>query len=454
MTGAYGEIPRALAMGSGYLLVFLIGELVQRRFPEKSEVSRKIVHILGGVAALSFPFIFASHWTVLALATCFSAIIFVTKRSGALRSIHGVTRRSDGGIYYAAAIYLVFLLGHDTPVFYFIAILVMTTSDALAALVGIRYGMIKYDVEGHTKSLEGSLTFFFITFLAIHLPLLLWSNVGRAESALIALIIALLVTAFEAISLAGSDNIFVPFGAFFLLGKHCNLSVAEVAWQLAVLGVMVMIAALLYTRPRLLGTSGLIAMILINYAAISLCNFFWFLPLLLAQIMYYILILNYAHYEGRAKITSFQVKTLLYLGLAPTLYIFAANTLKDYTTLFLPFTAAVAAHLAIICNDFVPFIARTFNLENFAVRHRLATALFAVVLTTLFVATAPIILYAKQHQALSVAFAFAGIMTAFYINYVAEASRGGGRAALDYRIRLGSATTGSLLTLLLQQALM
>ena len=64
------------------------------------------------------------------------------------------------------AIYLVFLLGYHTPVLYFIAILTLSVSDAVAALIGKRYGSIRFKIEGETKSLEGSVSFFFITFFS------------------------------------------------------------------------------------------------------------------------------------------------------------------------------------------------------------------------------------------------------------------------------------------------
>ena len=48
------------------------------------------------------------------LAFGFAGIVFGTRRLGWLQSIHGVERRSEGGIYYPVAIYLLFLLGGET----------------------------------------------------------------------------------------------------------------------------------------------------------------------------------------------------------------------------------------------------------------------------------------------------------------------------------------------------
>ena len=52
----------------------------------------------------------------------------------------------------------------------------LTFADATGALVGSRYGMTRY--LGASKSLEGSIAFVVIAFLCVHVPLLLWSDVG------------------------------------------------------------------------------------------------------------------------------------------------------------------------------------------------------------------------------------------------------------------------------------
>ena len=61
----------------------------------------------------------------------------------------------------------------------------MTLADAVAALVGITYGKLRYVTGDGFKSAEGSVAFLSIAFLSVHVPLLLFTDVGRAQTLLI-----------------------------------------------------------------------------------------------------------------------------------------------------------------------------------------------------------------------------------------------------------------------------
>jgi len=446
------ELVMALIVAGIYILIFLIGETVRRFIPSNVEVSRKTVHLLGGLTALSFPYVFASHWTVLALCVSFCAIMLITKRKGILKSVHDVQRNSHGSIYYPLAVYLIFLLSSRKPVIYFISILVMSVSDALAALVGGKYGVIKFDVEGSLKSLEGSVAFLFVTFLCIHLPLLLLTNIGRAESVLIAFIIALLVTGFEAISLSGSDNIIVPFGTYFILAKFIKQPLNVVIWQTEILLMLIAAGLIMYTRPRLLKTSGLIAIIMLNYAALSLCNYYWFLPLFLAQIMYYLLILSFVRYEGTEKVASFQVKVLLYIGIIPTLFLFLANTRKDHMYFYLPYLTSITAQLAIICNYFFAnYVSRPLKAQNYLKQHKKILELVSSVTATLFVAGMPIFYYRASYRINSLLIVVIGTWVAYILNFMMNKYyRGVKDDIFEYRRRFVSAAVGVGFVLVLQ----
>jgi len=332
--------------------IFIGGELVRRRFPTRPELSRKFVHCGGGLAALFFPFVLHSPATVPLLAMLFAGFILLTKRKGLLRSVHGVDRQSSGAVYFPLAITLLYFLGRDRPVFYIIAILTLTMSDSLAALAGTRYGAITYEVEEGRKSLEGSLVFFFITFLCVHLPLLLLTDLGRPESVLIALVIAILVTGFEAISLKGSDNIFVPLGTFFILVKLTPYPLETITEQTAILFLIIVVSLALTILQKVFKPSGLIGMILVNYAAWSLCDVSWFLPLLLAQLLLYTLVLRFRQ-RVPEDITNYQVKVLFYSAFVPVAMIFVANASGAYQQLYLPFLTAVVSQMTLIFSYFL-----------------------------------------------------------------------------------------------------
>ena len=447
------EIIVALIFAVVYIFIFLIGETVRKRLSRQFEISRKIVHLLGGFVALSFPYVVSSHWTVLVLAVSFCLIVIITKRKGLLKSVHGVERRSYGGIYYPLAIYLIFLMSSNRPVIYFTSILVMTVSDTLAALVGGKYGTIKFDVEGNLKSLEGSVVFFFVTFLCIHLPLLLATDIARIDSVLIAFIIAVLVTGFEAISLSGSDNLIVPFGTYFILTKMTQLPHTAIMQSLYFLIGAIIITVVLFIRLRLFKLSGLIAMMLLNYAALSLCNIYWFLPLLLAQVFYYFLMRIFVHYEGVEKVRGYQVKVIFYLGIIPTFLIFAANAAGKQVPFYLPYLASITAQMAIISNYFFSkYVSRPFKAEVFFKHHRKILEFTCSLVATLCVAVIPIMLYKKTSPLHSTLIVMAGTWIAYTLNFMMNKYyRGVKDDIFEYRRRFVSASLGVACVFLLQK---
>jgi dolichol kinase len=449
------EVITALGIAGIYLLVFFIGETVRRLIPSNTEISRKAVHLLGGLIAISFPYLFISHWTVLALSVSFCAIVLITKNKGILKSVHDIERKSYGSICYPAAIYLIFLLSSTKPVIYFISILVMAVSDPIAALVGRKYGVIKFDVEGNLKSIEGSIAFFCVTFLCIHLPLLLLTNIGRTESVLIALITALLVTGFEAISLSGSDNIIVPFTTYFILAKFIDQPLNVVVWQTELLLILIATGIIMYIPLRLSKASGLIVMIILNYAALSMCSYYWFLPLFLAQILYYLLILSFVHYEGKEKVASFQVKVLLYIGIIPAIFLFIASNHKDHIYVYLPYLTSITAQLAIICNYyFANYISRPLPLkaDNYLKHHGRVLEIVCSVATTLFIAGMPIYFYKTNHRLNSLIIVAVGTWVAYVLNFtVNNYYRSVKDNIFDYRWRFVSAAIGIACVFLLQE---
>lgn len=442
------EILNAVIYTVIYFALFITGELIYRRFPSSAEISRKFVHLTGGLIALSLPYFIRSHWTVLVLAVTFALAFQLAKKIGVMKAIYGIERVSYGEICYPLAIYLIFLLSSDKPVIYFVSILVMAVSDTLAALVGGKYGIIKFEVEGNIKSLEGSVVFFFVTFLCIHLPLLLMTDIGRMESVLIAFIIALLVTGFEAISLSGSDNIFVPFGTYYILAKMTHHSLPVIVWQTEILLMIIAAAAFMYEHPKILKASGLIGMVLINYASLSLCNFLWFLPLLLAQVMFYILINIFVCHEGKEKLASFQIKVLFYTGLIPILLIFAANTAKDPKVIYIPYISALISQIAIISAF---FFSRSGWVPRLFRGNKIAMSLFCTAVSVLFVGTLPVLLYGNILGANAIAIAAISVWVAYLANVlITKYYRGKIDELLEHRIRLVSTSVAVICAFIIQ----
>ncbi|MEO0445958.1 MAG: hypothetical protein AAF191_07770, partial [Verrucomicrobiota bacterium] len=160
-----------------------------------AEGKRKAVHIGMGLVTIGFPWLFSTWMWVaalcgLSLATLLGIRVW-ERRKGVASVLHDVDRDSLGEICFPIAVVWVFALAEGEPWRFIIPMLILTLADAAGALVGASYGRQKFRVlTSGSKSMEGSLLVFLVAFLSVHIPLLLMTDYGRAETLLIALILA------------------------------------------------------------------------------------------------------------------------------------------------------------------------------------------------------------------------------------------------------------------------
>lgn len=149
-------------------------------------------------------------------------------------SFHCVERRSEGGFYFLLAVCLLFAVGRERPLFYLISLLVLMLADSSAALVGTTWGRRFYSIKKERRSVEGSLVFLGVAFIAVCAPLLLWTDLDRSTAVLVGLQLALLVTCVEAVSTRGIDNLLVPVATYGLLVGMTGLNAGAIALLLGV----------------------------------------------------------------------------------------------------------------------------------------------------------------------------------------------------------------------------
>ncbi|MBI1880255.1 MAG: hypothetical protein HYR94_18885 [Chloroflexi bacterium] len=267
------------------MLGMLIGALrwYKLRYQPHPELVRKLLHIGMGLTALTFPWLFTSAWPVLLLAAITVPGLLLFRRVKALKQqlggvIDGVKRpRSWGEIYFPLGVAALFLLSDGEPLRYSIPLLLLALGDAVAALVGVRYGLLHYTtLEGH-KSAEGSLAFFIVAFFSAYIPLLLFSQTGRAETLLISLILGLLLMIVEAIAWHGLDNLLIPVVGFLFLNTFLEMSVTELATRL-LLTLALVIFVFLWRQRAYLNDAALFSAALIGYLSWTLADWRWFLP--------------------------------------------------------------------------------------------------------------------------------------------------------------------------------
>jgi phytol kinase len=349
-----GEAFRALLVCAAVLLVFALAEVWKRRAAPPAEWTRKLVHVGIGLIAAGFPWMFRSPVTVAVLGVLFALVIWGTRRFGLLGSVHCVERRSEGDFYYLAAITGLYLVGHGQPLFYTISLLVLAVADSAAALVGQAYGRRAYAVETDRRSLEGSIAFFIAALAMVAGPLLL-SGREPAAALLIGLQLALLVTAMEAISVRGNDNLIVPVATFYLLVKMTRHPAEWIALQVGAQLLILLLVALAARRWRALSASGAVAAHLFIYGALALCGPSWLVAPLAALAG---LALLSPDIPRKTPSGAHQVGAVFYVTAVAAALFLLDNT---FTTLlpkpawlgfdhpfYVPFVGALAAHLSLL----------------------------------------------------------------------------------------------------------
>ena len=262
----------------------------KRQWNWSGEFSRKLIHALLGIATLSFPWLFDSPLQVWILAG-FSIGILAWARWRAVAhqdrgALHDVNRQSLGDLCYPFAIALTFQLAQGNLLLYIIPVLVLALADAAGAVVGKRYGILAYRASDGQKSVEGSLSIGIVAFLSIHIPLLLLGDTTRAESVLIAAIIAILITAIESIAIRGLDNIYIPLVVFLLLVEMIGLSNSSLQLRLIFLLGLLLFGFILQSRSRMSGSAAFSVLLIFYLIAIG-GGVLWVIPLLYTMAVYF-----------------------------------------------------------------------------------------------------------------------------------------------------------------------
>ncbi len=335
-------------IATSLLLVLILLRALAGRTGAHGELLRKGMHIALGASALAYPWFFRSMAPVLAIAALTLGVLLLLRFAPWARTnlgtvVHGVHRLSEGDLWFPVAIAMVFRLARGNTVLYVIPVLTLAIADAFAALIGTRYGRLRYGtLEGGEKSAEGSVAFFLIAFFSAHVPLLLFTGVGRAECLLIALTFGFLVMLLEAVAWRGLDNLFIPVGGFFLLRGYIGMPARALSVVLAMtIAIFVVVVAL--RRRRTLSDGAALAAVLIGYLTWTLGGWRWLVPPLLFFISYTALWPRVEQVRARphrlSAVLAVPGSALLWLALAPRLGEDAA---------YYAYTLTLAANLAFV----------------------------------------------------------------------------------------------------------
>jgi phytol kinase len=204
--------------------LLIIAEVLHRQFRIPNDLTRKIVHIGAGMWMFGVLSLFDSwQFGVIPFAT-FIVLNYVFYRIKLFKGIDS-DNASMGTVYFAISITIlsIALWRPEGPIDHAPAIvagvMAMTWGDALAALIGKRYGRHTYTVGGGTRSYEGSAVMFVVSLIVIALSLSLlpgssltpYADLPNTSALIIATILgASVATIVEAVSPHGTDNLTVP----------------------------------------------------------------------------------------------------------------------------------------------------------------------------------------------------------------------------------------------------
>lgn len=202
-----------------YIFIFLM--IIGGKLFEKvgKEASRKFIHIMLGNWWLIAMYFFNNVWFAAFVPLTFVIINYISYKKDIIKVMEREENKKDGlgTVYYACSLLILVIITFgvlNKPILGLVPIFVMAFGDGLAAIFGKLIKSKKYKVYDTEKSIAGSLTMFIVLFIIISIYLIYINNPFWY---LKAIIISLIITVLEAISIKGTDNITVPIATLIML---------------------------------------------------------------------------------------------------------------------------------------------------------------------------------------------------------------------------------------------
>ena len=208
----FSDIVALIIVYAYVAVIFVVAEKVLKTKPE---VSRKFLHIMVGNMIFAMPF-FSDPWVMVWFLTLpITVVLFFLTEYSPIKIDNSVTESGHAlGLFFYAGIWTVLIAVFSNYLWIVaLAIVPMVYGDGFAALIGQKFGRIKYKVFGGTKSLEGSLTMFVVTTVMSVFVWMVFTTIGypMPNFNLLAILgISAIATICEALSYGGIDNLTVP----------------------------------------------------------------------------------------------------------------------------------------------------------------------------------------------------------------------------------------------------
>ena len=204
-----------------YIVLVIVGAKI---FEKKGkEASRKFIHIMLGNWWIIAMYFFSNVWFAVFVPTTFVIINYLSYKKDLIKVMERDEQDGLGTVYYAVALLVLAIISFGIlkkPALGLVPTFVMAYGDGFAAVIGKGIKSKKYKLGETKKSFAGSLTMFVISTLLIGGYLwfthsaIFWST---AHWPLVSCLMGFAITALEAVSGKGWDNITVPLTTLAML---------------------------------------------------------------------------------------------------------------------------------------------------------------------------------------------------------------------------------------------
>jgi phytol kinase len=210
----------ALILAFVYVAVAIaLAEVLRKAFRLSHDFTRKFIHVAVGMISIPTVIWFSDLRWAIVPPLAFVAINYLDYRFGLIQAMMSSNRSNLGTVYFPLSFAAILILFWGNPAaptehsrLIIAALMPLTWGDALAALVGERFGQHRYPILGQTRSFEGTLVMCIASALAT------WLALGASPAWMpIALAVALGASLAEAVSPWGIDNLTVPAVSAFIL---------------------------------------------------------------------------------------------------------------------------------------------------------------------------------------------------------------------------------------------
>lgn len=166
---------------------------------------------------------FTNVWFAAFVPATFIIINYMSYKKDIIKVMEREKQDGLGTVYYAISLLILVIVSfgiYEMPSLGLIPNLVMAYGDGLAGLLGKMIKSKKYKLSDSKKSVAGSITMFVISTILIGGYLAFWHSTAFWKTPhwqLVSALIGFAITAIEAVSVKGTDNVTVPLGTLCML---------------------------------------------------------------------------------------------------------------------------------------------------------------------------------------------------------------------------------------------